>query len=512
MLPALIILTILAAAVAIHLYRRQSRLRRRLDLLLQALDAGDTSMRFPVTPDRSVNTSLNRIADILAAMRLKAIETDRYFETIISSTATGLLVADTRGNILLTNPAALRLLQRPALAYVSALRPAWTPLADLLSDPHPGTHTIRNLAVNTSLFTTRTGERRIIVTLDDISAQLEAATVDSWVEMSRVLTHEIMNGIAPIVSISDTLLMRDDRTRPYLTDGLEAIGDSSRSLRDFVERYNRVTRVPAPRPTDFPLTPLLTQALTLTNLHTPSTLQPNTGIQPDTRIHPATTFTDSKTGSNISASSFQSTTTPTHTQNTLTRLIPIAPITPITHISPILQLISPIRHISPIRPIHSTKSANAPAIALTLPVAPIILHADRSQILQVLINLLKNAREATPTRITITATLTPTFSHSAHTSHSPHLTDLNDLKDSKHLKDSKDLTSPSHLTLTIENDGQPIPPSHVDRIFTPFFTTKPGGSGIGLSLSRRIVTLNRGTLSLTSTTPRTRFTLTLPAR
>ena len=432
MLPALIILTILTAAVAIHLYRRQSRLRRRLDLLLQALDAGDTSMRFPVTPDRSVNTSLNRIADILAAMRLKAIETDRYFETIISSTATGLLVADTRGNILLTNPAALRLLQRPALAYVSALRPAWTPLADLLADPRPGTHTIRNLAVNTSLFTTRTGEHRIIITLDDISAQLEAATVDSWVEMSRVLTHEIMNGIAPIVSISDTLLARDDRTRPYLTDGLEAIGDSSRSLRDFVERYNRVTRVPAPRPTDFPLTPLLTQALTLTNLPTPTTLQSTTGIQP--------------------------------------------------------------------------------AITLTLPVTPITLHADRSQILQVLINLLKNAREATPTRITITATLTPTFSHSAHTSHSPHLTDLNDLKDSKHLKDSKDLTSPSHLTLTIENDGQPIPPSDVDRIFTPFFTTKPGGSGIGLSLSRRIVTLNRGTLSLTSTTPRTRFALTLPAR
>lgn len=483
MLPALIILTILAAAAVIHLYRRQSRLRRRLDLLLQALDAGDTSMRFPVTPDRSVNTSLNRIADILAAMRLKAIETDRYFETIISSTATGLLVADTRGNILLTNPAALRLLQRPALAYVSALRPAWTPLADLLADPHPGTHTIRNLAVNTSLFTTRTGEHRIIVTLDDISAQLEAATVDSWVEMSRVLTHEIMNGIAPIVSISDTLLARDDRTRPYLTDGLEAIGDSSRSLRDFVERYNRVTRVPAPRPTDFPFTPLLTQALTLTNLHTPSILQ---------------------------------STAPTNSQNALTHLIPIAPITPITHISPILQLISSIRHISPIRPIHSAKSATAPAITLTLPVTPITLHADRSQILQVLINLLKNAREATPTRITITATLT--FSHSAHTSHSPstsyspHLKGLNDLKDSKHLKDSKDLTSPSHLTLTIENDGQPIPPSDVDRIFTPFFTTKPGGSGIGLSLSRRIVTLNRGTLSLTSTTPRTRFALTLPAR
>ena len=387
MLPALIILTILAAAAAIHLYRRQSRLRRRLDLLLQALDAGDTSMRFPVTPDRSVNTSLNRIADILAAMRLKAIETDRYFETIISSTATGLLVADTRGNILLTNPAALRLLQRPALAYVSALRPAWTPLADLLADPRPGTHTIRNLAVNTSLFTTRTGERRIIVTLDDISAQLEAATVDSWVEMSRVLTHEIMNGIAPIVSISDTLLSRDDRTRPYLTDGLEAIGDSSRSLRDFVERYNRVTRVPAPPAHRLPPHP-----------------PPHPSPHPHQPPH--------------APSPLQST-APTNSQNALTHLIPIAPITPITHISPILQLISSIRHISPIRPIHSAKSATAPAITLTLPVTPITLHADRSQILQVLINLLKNAREATPTRITITATLTPTFSHSAHTSPFP---------------------------------------------------------------------------------------------
>lgn len=67
------------------------------------------------------------------------------------------------------------------------------------------------------------------------------------------------------------------------------------------------------------------------------------------------------------------------------------------------------------------------------------------------------------------------------------------------------------ITITVENDGQPIPPADADRIFTPFFTTKPGGNGIGLSLSRRIITLNHGTLTLTSTIPVTRFTLNLPA-
>lgn len=362
-------------------------------------------MRFPATSDSGVNTRLNHIAETLSAMRLRAIESDRYFETIISSTATGILVADTRGNILLTNPAALALLGRPALAYVSALRPSWPGLADLLTDPVPsGSHTVGNLSVNTSVFTTHSGERRIIATLDDITPQLQAATVDSWTEMSRVLTHEIMNGIAPVISIADTLMQRDDHSRPYLTDALEAISESSRSLSNFVERYNRITRVPAPEPTDFPISPLINQAITLT---TP----------------PQPIPTDTPAGSD---------------------------------------------------------SCPSPDIHIGLPAVPVTIHADRGQILQVLVNLLKNAREASPSHITITAR-------------------------------SAGATPGAMITITVENDGQPIPPADADRIFTPFFTTKPGGNGIGLSLSRRIITLNHGTLTLTSTIPVTRFTLNLPA-
>ncbi|MDE6431399.1 MAG: hypothetical protein K2K65_09550, partial [Duncaniella sp.] len=180
------------------LYRHLTRVDRRLRLLLEALDASDTTLRFPTTTDRRINSTLNRIAESLADLRLRVIETEKYYESITSAIATGVLVVTNGGHVLIANPAALRLLGRSALTRVSSLRDSWPELADLLY-PFPAHNidtTVRELAVKTTSFVTHDGSPRLIVTLDDISLQLTDESVRSWTDMTRVLSHEIMNGLA----------------------------------------------------------------------------------------------------------------------------------------------------------------------------------------------------------------------------------------------------------------------------------------------------------------------------
>ena len=93
----------------------------------------------------------------------------------------------------------------------------------------------------------------------------------------------------------------------------------------------------------------------------------------------------------------------------------------------------------------------------------IILYADQGQITQILINLVKNAVQAEARNVVITAQLTPS----------------------------------EQTVISVSNDGLPISRESQDEIFVPFFTTKQEGTGIGLSLSRQIMRLHNGSLTLT---------------
>ena len=101
-------------------------------------------------------------------------------------------------------------------------------------------------------------------------------------------------------------------------------------------------------------------------------------------------------------------------------------------------------------------------INLYIPVSDLLLYADESLIAHVVTNLLKNAVEAGATAISISAYTTPDDS----------------------------------IFIDISNNGKPIPDDEAQQIFVPFFTTKPTGSGIGLSISRQIMKQSGGSIEL----------------
>lgn len=89
-------------------------------------------------------------------------------------------------------------------------------------------------------------ERMKIISINDIDRQLDEKELESWIRLTRVLTHEIMNAITPITSLSDTLLQLHGDKDDDIHRGLEVIQTTSRGLIAFVESYRRFTRIPQP--------------------------------------------------------------------------------------------------------------------------------------------------------------------------------------------------------------------------------------------------------------------------
>ncbi len=110
-----------------------------------------------------------------------------------------------------------------------------------------------------------------IFTINNIESELEAHETESWIRLIRVMTHEIMNSIAPISSISETLTLQlekekdDDEPidKEMLQMGLDTIRSTSHSLLNFVQDYRRFTSVPIPEKKTFALKPLINEILSL---------------------------------------------------------------------------------------------------------------------------------------------------------------------------------------------------------------------------------------------------------
>ena len=218
------------------------------------------------------------------------------------------------------------------------------------------------------------GERAMQQTLNQLGAtirqQVNQNEVESWERLTRVLTHEIMNATAPITSISQSMLGRDDVKGPPLEPGIQAINDTSRHLSQFVANYRKMSQLEKPVLADVPLHQLLDDA-----------------------------------------------------------------------------------------------SRAYPELAWEINVnADMMVRADAGMLRQVVMNLAKNAAEAAAQRMV--------------------------------MQQIEEPTSQRQLVLYVGNDGLPIPAEDRQSLFVPFFTTKHDGSGIGLSLSRRMMIQQGGLLDL----------------
>ena len=354
--------------VCLVLHRRYRRTIGKVTFLFNAIDNLDFSFNFPEQGrDKLINESLNRIRRILETARHEAIERERYYEQIINAVSTGIMVVDERGCVLQHNDAALRLLGVETLTFESQAA------AKLASEDFSKRETTAMLH-----------DKKVrIIAFSDIRNELSSREMESWTKLIRVLTHEIMNNVAPITSLSETLSHKANDNE--IKEGLSVINSTGKQLLNFVDNYRRMTLIPKPQPKLFYVKPFLERMVAISKEY-------------------------SKTSD-----------------------------------------------------IHQD---------ISLP--DLLLYADESLIAHVVTNILKNAVEAGASAITIAAYTAPDDS----------------------------------VCIDISNNGKPIPTDEAQPIFVPFFTTKPTGSGIGLSISRQIMKQSGGSIELiTSSDSTTLFRL-----
>lgn len=372
-----IIVVLLVAVVGyVRLYRHYRRNIKKVRFLFDAIDNGDFSFNFPTEKrnkeDKILHQSLNRIKLFLQHTREEQMEREKYYEQILNAVDTGIMVVDSQNNILQHNQAALRLLDTDVLTHLNQIK-------GKLKDEHLAKHETQAMLKDKHVR---------IIALSDVSHELSNQEVDSWIKLIRVLTHEIMNTITPVTSLSETLLKELDNEeqnaaepqpteQAKLKQGLETIHKTGTELLAFVNNYRRFTHVPQPQPALFYVEPFLERMAMLCN--------------------------------------------------------------------------------------HEVEIAVTPK--------DLLAYADESLISHVVTNLLKNAVEAFNDLLSIPTTK-PFIRLHAYTNEQ------------------------EAVIIDVSNNAGLIPDDIASRIFIPFFTTKPEGSGIGLSLSRQIMRVSGGSLSL----------------
>ena len=374
----------------------------KISFLLEAVENKDYTFHFSENvgseKERSTHYILNRIKNILYQTQQEAILQEQYYELILNKSQTGFMVYNEKGFITQHNKAVQDLLGITVLTHLAQLEridPNLVLFLDTLNRGESSPFSIvsqdgsRTLSFRKNSFV-RKSETFQMISINDISSELEEKELESWIRLTRVLTHEIMNSMAPIRSLSELLLSNEQLAETERRNSMQVIQTTSNNLISFVEHYRRFSRVPMPEKDPVEVEELLMQCRRLM-----------------------------------------------------------------------------IQEVSASTKIYVDVDPHIP-----------LLNIDKGQMMQVLINLVRNASEAivlpTQGRIRLFA--------------------------SYHLS--------GRWIIGVANNGIPIDKEMQEQLFVPFFTTKEGGSGIGLSLSKQIVRNHQGSLQMVySTEKETLFTL-----
>lgn len=384
-----------------------TKTNRRLTFFFQSLNNDDTSFRVSKEPsdkfEEELFESLNQISKKIEQTKIKIQEQELQFQAVVEQSKSGIVAFDEHGFIHIVNSAAHQLLQCEVLTHLKQLNRINEGLySSILNIKQNETKiiplaegknqkvlsiTVANLKLrNTSL---------TLLSITDIKPELDARETDSWIKLTRVLTHEIMNGIAPLTSVAKTLSSYyeqdgttidaqsvDDQLIQKTIKGLNIVQQQSIGLMNFVEHFRKFSKIPQPVLKEFQICDFIDR---------------------------------------IGITSQE-----------------------------IIQKANATLHVDCIND-------------------KLTLLADENLLSQVMTILVSNAADAVSVKP----------------------------EGAIRIKVFSDESGKTYIE--VEDNGVGISPEILGEIFTPFFTTKPNGTGIGLSIARQITHLHGGRLEVDST-------------
>ena len=267
------------------------KLKEKCYLMLEAIRNNDYSFRLPTTyhsaSEQVLQDTINQFGILMNEQKQQMVQQEKFYEHIMSAVSTGIIVIDEHDNIMQANPAAAKLLGLPILCNLRQLERYGNDVADLFRLIQ--TKERRQLHLQTdkgevdlSIACVRTElDRKAvrILIMNDIHNELDEKELDSWIKLTRVLTHEIMNSMAPISSISDTFMQREDVKDSEIYDGIRAIHETSTGLISFVDSYRKFSALQQPQPEPFFIQEIMKQVSSL-NL-VPEHINLNIQVEPN---------------------------------------------------------------------------------------------------------------------------------------------------------------------------------------------------------------------------------------
>ncbi len=384
------------------------RTNRELSRFFTALRHSDFTQHFTEKRQSSsfkeLHSQFNGITTAFQKIKAEKEAHYHYLQAIVEHIRIGVLTFEESGEVQLFNKVAKELLQVPFLKNVKSLERISPELAHNVLELENGKKQLIRidrerdqlfLLVSVACFNSQ-GKRIRLISLQNIRSEMEEQELEAWQKLISVLTHEIMNSVTPIISLTSTIRglveervahlytpaqIEEDENLDDIQTGLQTIEKRSTGMLHFVQNYRRLTRVPPPHLETVNVTDLLKQ---------------------------------------------------------LGRLI---------QSEPFYQKVK---------------------LRLLTTEEPLQITADPELIEQVLLNLVKNGVEACE------QVAEPVIEVSA----------------------SRDEKVAGLVRIEVKDNGSGVSEEILDKIFVPFYTTKKQGSGIGLSLSRQIMKLHKGSLQM----------------
>lgn len=251
----------------------------KIDFMSDALDSGETAFRYSESRwrNRRLNKSLNRLQSIFEAEKADIRERERYFGTMLDHVQSGVIVIDgekidysntvAKGFLGMAEISSLRQIGRISPDLANAFREAseMESRASFISER--GTVQFSISACTARLH----GKEVSIVTFNDITREMENNESESWTRLIRVLTHEIMNTVTPVASLSSALSQNlDSYSAEDIRSALGTIASSSEGLISFVQSYRSLTHISAPVRKAFYLKDLVNDSVNIAKANWPS--------------------------------------------------------------------------------------------------------------------------------------------------------------------------------------------------------------------------------------------------
>lgn len=251
----------------------------KIDFMSDALDNGESAFRYSEDhwSDRRLNRSLNRLRSIFEAEKSDIRERERYFGIMLDHVQSGVIVIDgdkidysnviARGFLGMSDISSLRQIERISPELANAFRSASEVESKASFVSERGTVQFSISACTARLH----GKDVSIVTFNDITREMENNESESWTRLIRVLTHEIMNTVTPIASLSSALSQNlDAYDTEDVRSALGTISSSSEGLISFVQSYRSLTHIAAPVRKAFYLRDLVNDSVTIAQANWPS--------------------------------------------------------------------------------------------------------------------------------------------------------------------------------------------------------------------------------------------------